>query len=461
MTSFKGIKLFYQISCTILFLIAPITFALEPRTALPADLFIHLAKKINPTVVNIATTQFIQHPQLMPFNDPFFEFFLSPYLAPQQAKPLQSLGTGFVIRSNGLIVTNTHVVNKADTIKVQLMGDDKLYTARLVGQDIYTDVALLKIDIKKQLPVARLGNSHLLQVGEWVAAFGNPYGHSHTMTKGIISAINREIDELNLFPFLQTDASINPGNSGGPLVNTKGEVIGINTAMRSHGISFAIPIDNAKVVLKDLERYGRVRRGFIGVQMAGGKSSGQKGARIIGVIPNFPAEKAGIQAQDIILKFNTKKIDTYIDLMKAVAATPINTTVPVKILRNGKILQLSLKVTEHKSAKKTKKLVRTKQTINQLGLSIKTGTKQLLETLNLPLLSRTHPVIVKVHRKGIADRAGLKKKDIVLKINGRKVSSADEVEKLLSQDRINVFNILRYRPNSGQYIALLIQIKIR
>ncbi len=439
---------------------SPITYALQPGDALPADLFIKLAKVVNPTVVNIATTQFIKYPVSIPFNDPFFEFFFSPYMTPPQAKPLQALGTGFVIRSNGLIVTNTHVVNKADSIKVQLMGSDKLHTATLIGQDIYTDIALLKIDVKKPLLVAQLGNSHQLQVGEWVAAFGNPYGHSHTMTKGIISAINRQIDELNLFPFLQTDASINPGNSGGPLVNTKGEVIGINTAMRSHGISFAIPIDNVKVVLKDLEQYGRVRRGFIGVHIEEQLDPKKKGALIVEVAPGMSAEKAGVQVQDIITKFNNKKINTYTDLFKAVAATPINTTVPIEILRKGQKLDLSIKVMENKSAKKKKVVASKEQSLLNLGLSVTTGTKDLLSSLNLPLISRTHPVIVKVHRGGLGDRAGFQKKDIILKINGRKVSSANEARKLLLRNRTNLFNILRYRPHSGQYIALLIQIKV-
>ena len=438
----------------------PIIQAPKPGDALPADLFIKLAKVINPAVVNIATSQFIKYPVSIPFNDPFFEFFFSPYMTPPQAKPLQSLGTGFVIRSNGLIVTNTHVVNKADTIKVQLMGSDKLHTAALVGQDIYTDIALLKINTKNPLPVARMGHSHQLQVGEWVAAFGNPYGHSHTMTKGIISAINREIDELNLFPFLQTDASINPGNSGGPLVNTKGEVIGINTAMRSHGISFAIPIDNVKVVLKDLEQYGRVRRGFIGVQMVQQMDPKKKGALIVEVAPGMPAEKAGLKVRDVITKFNNKKINAYTDLIKAIAATPINTSVPIEILRNGQKLKLSIVVIENKTTKEKKAAASKEKPLLNLGLSVKTGTKKLLQLLNLPPLSRIHPVIVKISRGGLADRAGFQKKDIILKINGRKVSSANEARKLLSRNRTNIFNILRYRPHSGQYIALLIQIKV-
>ena len=350
----------------------PLMPALNVGEPLPHDIFIKMAQIINPVVVNISTTQIARGPAPFPgFNDPFFDFFFN---SPHYSKPLHSLGTGFIIRSNGLIVTNTHVVNKADTIQVQLKDNPKLYKAKIVGQDKYTDIALIKIETKKSLPKARLGNSSDLRVGEWVAAFGNPYGHGHTVTKGIISAINRRIDELNLFPFLQTDAIINPGNSGGPLVNTQAEVIGINTAMRTQGISFAIPIDNVKVVLKDLENHGRVRRGFIGVHMATDKTQGkgkQKGALILEVLPNTPANSAGLKKQDIIIQFNKIKITNYKDLFQAVARTPVNKTVPVILMRAGKKHELSITVAERKAL--------TAKTKNQyLSLLMKVATKPLL-----------------------------------------------------------------------------------
>ncbi len=444
----------------------PVIAKLQSGDPLPADLFIKLAQIINPTVVNISTSQLVKQPSITPFNDPFFEFFFSPYIRPPRERALQSLGTGFVIRSNGLIITNTHVVKKADTIEVQLMENSDRYKAKLIGQDMYTDVALLKITSQKKLATVQMGKSSELQVGEWVAAFGNPYSQGHTMTKGIISAINREIDELNLFPFLQTDASINPGNSGGPLVNTAGEVIGINTAMISHGIGFAIPIDNVKVILKDLEHYGRVRRGFIGVQMSENLPSNkrQKGALIVHVIPNMPAEKAGVKKYDIISKFNKKKIHTYKDLFKAVATTPVNTTVPVEIIRNKKLIALSITVRE---SKKTTQAAVTPSSKNKpailsaLGLSLANGTKELLRSLKLPFIHRVHPVVVKIKSKGLANWAGLQKKDIILKVNGQRVSSVEEVQKIISRNRTNLFNILRYRSQSDQYINLMIRIKIR
>ena len=446
----------------------PVIKKLQPGEPLPADLFIKLAKIINPTVVNISTTQLNKEAPYPYFNDPFFDFFFSPGRTPKP-QPLQSLGTGFIIKSNGLILTNTHVVNKADTIQVQLKDSQKMYTAKVIGKDIYTDIALIKIKADKRLPTARLGDSHLLEVGEWVAAFGNPYGHGHTMTKGIISAVNREIDELNLFPFLQTDAIINPGNSGGPLANTGGEVIGINTAMRTQGISFAIPIDNVKVVLKDLESYGRVRRGFIGVQMAQAYNKNKKqqnGALILEVMENTPAEKAGIKKEDIITLFNNKKIKTYRDLFKAVASTPVNKTVPIELIRQGKKVTLDIIVAERKelSAKNTQQSPSQggrKKAPFDLGLVMVTGTKEVMKSMGLPPLNRNHPIVTEIRPGSPAAFAGFRKKDIILKANGWQVQSARDVQRRLSKNRTNTLNVLRYRPYSRQYVTMIFQLTAR
>ncbi len=447
---------------------SPFIKKLQSGEPLPADLFIKLAKIINPTVVNISTTQLNKEAPFPHFNDPF-NFFFSPGRTPQP-QPLHSLGTGFIIKSNGLILTNTHVVNKADTIQVQLQDSQKMYTAKVIGKDVYTDIALIKIKTNKRLPTAHLGDSHKLEVGEWVAAFGNPYGHGHTMTKGVISAVNREIDELNLFPFLQTDAIINPGNSGGPLVNTGGEVIGINTAMRTQGISFAIPIDNVKVVLKDLESHGRVRRGFIGVQMAQAynKKDGrkQKGALILEVMENTPAEKAGIKKEDVITLFNNKKIKSYRDLFKAVASTPVNKTVPIELIRQGKKVTLDITVAERKelSAESTQKSPspgEKKKAPFDLGLVMVTGTKKIMQSMGLPPLNRNHPIVTEIKPGSPAAFAGFRKKDIILKVNGWQVQSARDVQRRLSKNRTNTLNVLRYRPYSRQYITMIFQLTAR
>ena len=438
---------------------------LEPGKPIPSDLFVQLAKIVNPTVVNISTTQNVQN-LLFPLDDPLFDFFFSPQVRPPKSRPVQSLGTGFIIRSNGLVVTNTHVINKANVINVQLRNSDKLYKAEVIGQDIYTDVALLKIKVNRNLPAAILGNSSRLQVGELVAAFGNPYGHGHTMTQGIISAVNRKIDELNLFPFLQTDASINPGNSGGPLVNTQGEVIGINTAMRTHGISFAIPIDNVKVILKDLETHGRVKRGFIGVQMAEYNPTKQEGAFIIDVTPGTPAEKAGVRKNDIIMKFNNKDIKNYRDLFYAVASTPINQTVPLEVFRGDQKISMYIRVVERQEAlAKTRTQKPTQQEKQEapfnLGLEMVTGTKRMLASMGLPPLNRSHPVVTKVQAGSPADLAGLKKRDILLKVNGQKVYSSADVQRKLSRNRTNLLNLLRYRTYSRQYVSMTFRLKSR
>ncbi len=434
--------------------------------ALPADRFIRLAKLINPAVVNIYTTQKAVAGRA--FSDPFFDFFHPPhYMYP----PVQrSLGTGFIIDPEGLIITNTHVIDGADTIKVQLQNRKDTYSAQVRGKDKGTDVALLKIQVKEKLPTARLGKSSQLQVGEWVAAFGNPYGHGHTMTKGIISAINREISELNLFPFLQTDASINPGNSGGPLVNMQGEVVGINTAMRTHGISFAIPIDNVKVILKDLKTHGRIRRGFIGVQM-GENFTRTKGAFIADVIPKTPAMKAGLRPGDIITQFNNREIKNYRDLIYAVAQVPIGQKVSVRVWRKGKKLNLTLSVREHTppSSFAQRGAVpsspppghKQKTVPFKLGLTLIQGTPHALRTFGLAPLNRSHPLITEVLPHSPAHTAGIKVKDIILKVNGKNTYSPGDVSRLLNHNKTNTLDILRYRSYSQSYVSIHFKIKAR
>ena len=433
--------------------------------SLPLNVFVKLAKKINPTVVNISTTKDISLHSFSGFEDPFFHLFFGRQALPPETKPMPfSLGAGFIIDSKGLIATNTHVIQKADGINVQLMNSQKLYPAKVIGKDTFTDVALIQIKTDKPLPSVRLGKSSDLQIGEWVAAFGNPYGHGHTMTKGIISAVNREIDELNLFPFLQTDASINPGNSGGPLVNLKGEVIGINTAMRAHGISFAIPIDNAKAVLQDLQKHGRVRRGFIGVQLAEDLSSKPKVVKIVKVLADSPAEKTGLKPYDIIIEFNKKKIKSYTDLLKNVATSSVDKPVPIKIKRNGRTMELMITVQEITAKKRQKasypqpkKYPEPSQT---LGLTMTMGNKQTLISMGLPPLNRPYPVVTHVAPSSPADLANIRKKDIIVKVNNRDVRSINDIRRGLFRNRINSMQIIRYRPYSNQYVRRSLKLKL-
>jgi serine protease Do len=437
--------------------------------SLPKNLFIELSKLINPAVVSISTSQMVRSQgggrgmQGDPLQQ-FLEEFWGGRMGPGgpggggPAQQLQALGTGFIIRADGLIITNNHVVDQADVIKVQLDNNsNKFYEAEVVGRDARTDIALIKIDAKKQLPVAPLGVSANVQVGEWVAAFGNPYGHSHTMTKGIISAIGREIGEINRFPFLQTDASINPGNSGGPLVNTQGYVIGVNTAIdaRAQGIGFAIPIDNVKTIVKQLEETGRVKRGFIGVGLGAmtpelaaslGLSSAD-GVVITQVMKNGPASKAGIQLYDIITDFGGKKLESPTDLMNAVADTPIGNKAKVKVIRveNDRKTDHSFDITvaenqdeQNKSSKTPGKRYFGQRAPFDLGFKIADLTAQLQNDFDLAPDAQG-PLVIDVDRNSPASQAGLHPGDLILDVNKQSARKATDVIKLLRKGS----NILR------------------
>ncbi|NQZ01989.1 MAG: Do family serine endopeptidase [Bdellovibrionales bacterium] len=427
---------------------------------LPADRFVELAKLVNPAVVNISTTSMPkrQNPRRR-HQDPFFDLFeqfANPYYGRPQ-RPAQSLGTGFIIKSSGLIITNNHVVEKADVIKVQLDENSKeSYEAEVIGRDPKTDIALIKIDAKKKLPVIEFGSSQDLEVGEWVAAFGNPYGHGHTMTKGIISAIGREIDELNLFPFLQTDASINPGNSGGPLVNLQGQVIGVNTAIdaRAQGIGFAIPIDNVKSILKELESKGKVERGYIGIYMTDIDERAAKeldlkssdGALVAQVMADSPAEKAGLQPYDLIYEVAGKKVENTRDLSTAVAATPVGKKVKVKVFREGKKKTLNVKVGKHPEsqsvATRGNKTYSGQKAPFELGFRIEDWSSQLQSEFELPPLKSKHPIVTDVMRGSTAARSGLAPGDVVLDVNRKKVKSAKDLIRRLKKGN-NVIRVLK------------------
>lgn len=406
---------------------------------LPHDLFVKLAKAVNPAVVNINTSYLpkpsrmrsLPHMQRDPFFD-LFEQFMGPM--PRQAQPAQSLGTGFIIREDGLIVTNNHVIDRADEIKVTIDEASKeSFDAEVIGKDARTDIALIKIKTNKKLPVVKFGSSSDLQVGEWVAAFGNPYGHGHSVTKGIVSAIGREIDELNMLPFIQTDASINPGNSGGPLVNTQGLVVGVNTAIdaRAQGIGFAIPIDQVKALIPQLEEHGEVKRAFLGVGLQdldpmwadrlGLKEP--KGALITQVFPNTPASKAGIQPYDVVVEYNGKKIETSADLSKLVAQTPIGESVKIKVQREGGTRSLSAKV-EESSESKLARMTDQEPTLPEgkeapfgLGFALIEYDERIAKSLGIGIVGSRNPIVTKVQRGSLAAEAGLAPGDVILDVN--------------------------------------------
>jgi serine protease Do len=335
--------------------------SLKFNDPLPANAFVELAKLINPTVVNISTSS---NPKRGRARDPmlemleqFYGFPMTPYNRPQQA-----LGSGFIIRDDGLIVTNNHVISGADIIQVQLSeNSSKLYEAKVIGTDERTDIALIKISHEGKLPAASLGSSTALEVGEWVAAFGNPFGQGHSMAKGIISAKGRSLSEINKFPLIQTDTPINPGNSGGPLVNLKGQVIGVNAAIdaRAQGIGFAIPIDDVKSILPQLEKLGQIKRGFLGVGLAdldviAARQLGLRdteGAVIAGIERGSPADRGGLRMYDIVTRFNGKKITSSDELRDQVADAAIGSKVDVEVIREGKNKKLSIQIGERPKRK--------------------------------------------------------------------------------------------------------------
>ena len=331
------------------------------------DSFADLAAKASPAVVNIATTQTIHTRSAMPDLPPgspfeeFFKDFLDRRGGDQdEERQATSLGSGFIIDKSGIVVTNNHVIDDADEIVVKLSNGDE-YKATLLGKDKLTDLAVLKIDAGKDLPYIEFGDSDAARVGDWVMAIGNPYGLGGTVTVGIVSARSRQIQMGPYDDFIQTDAAINRGNSGGPLITLSGKVVGINSAIFSPtggsvGIGFSIPSNQAAPIVAQLEKGGKIRRGWLGVSLQPmtddtAESLGLKkaeGALIASVVTGDPAEKGGIQAGDVILKFDGKDIEDETKLSRVVANTEIGKDVDVVVWRNGKEKHLSVNLIQRK-----------------------------------------------------------------------------------------------------------------
>jgi len=331
--------------------------------------FADLAEELMPSVVNISTTQTIKtqanpFPFQFPPGSPFGEMFKE-FERPTERKAT-SLGSGFIIKKDGIVATNNHVIANADDIIVRV--NNKEYKAKVLGADPYSDIAVLKIQSSKNFNIVKFGNSDKARVGDWVIAIGNPFGLGGTVTSGIISARNRDINLTRYDDFIQTDASINQGNSGGPLFNMDGDVIGINTAIispsgASSGIGFAIPANYASTIIDQLIKYGETKRGWLGVRIqqvtkeiatVAGLNE-PKGAFIGGVSEGSPAEKGGMKSGDIVLEFDGQKIETMRNLPKVVANTKPNKRVVVKVWRDKKLITLRLTLGRMESAKEFKK----------------------------------------------------------------------------------------------------------
>ncbi|MCL6634232.1 MAG: trypsin-like peptidase domain-containing protein [Peptococcaceae bacterium] len=321
-----------------------------PLPGLGPDTIPDIVSRVSPAVVRINTVvKRNGGSQLDPFfNDPFFRrFFGDQFSMPSQPEVSRGLGSGFIVSADGYILTNEHVISGADEIEVTLAGREEPYRARLVGSDHDLDLAVLKIDAGGDLPTVPLGNSDTVRVGDWVVAIGNPYGLDHTVTVGVISAKGRPVtvEDRRYRNLLQTDASINPGNSGGPLLNLKGEVVGINTAInaQAQGIGFAIPSSTVQSVFNDLVQRGKVDHPWLGVYLQqvtadvarylGLKSL--SGALIASVVKGSPAYKAGLQQGDVVVRYNGSEINSPSDLIEQVGATAVGSRVEVQFVRGG------------------------------------------------------------------------------------------------------------------------------
>ncbi len=359
-------KFLKQIATKVLILVFFINTNLWSKAA--PESFADLAEELMPSVVNISTTQTVKtqanpFPFQFPPGSPFGEMFKE-FDRPTERKAT-SLGSGFVIKKNGTVITNNHVIANAEDIIVRI--NNKEYKAKVIGADPYSDLAVLKIDTKESFKIVEFGNSDKARVGDWVMAIGNPFGLGGTVTSGIISARNRDINLTRYDDFIQTDASINQGNSGGPLFDLNGNVIGINTAIispsgASSGIGFAIPSNYASTIIDQLIEFGETKRGWLGVRIQDVTKeiasiaglNEPKGAFIGGVSEGGPAEKGGIISGDIILEFDGEKIKTMRNLPRVVANTMPNKRVTVKIWRDKKLISKKLTLGRMESAKEFK-----------------------------------------------------------------------------------------------------------
>jgi len=418
---------------------------LSASAALPE--FVNLASELKPAVVNISTSKTIrsQHSGT-PFNGPgqeFFDDFFDRFFKERPDTPRQatSLGSGFIIDHNGHILTNAHVVEGADEITVTL-ADEHSMKAKVIGADRKLDLALLKIDSDGDLPVAPLGDSDALQVGEWVLAIGNPFGLEQTVTAGIVSAKGRVIGAGPYDDFIQTDASINPGNSGGPLFNTKGEVVGINTAIiaRGQGIGFAIPINVARSVLDQLKTSGHVTRGWLGVSIqvvtddladAFGLKKAE-GAVITNVFADSPAADAGLKSGDVIVAYNDEAIKHVRDLPRLVAATPVGEKATITVLRDGK--KRDIKVTIGKMKEDESPVVaETGESKQDFGLTLSDITPELAQRYELE--AGKGVLVTGVAPDSAAAAAELHRGDVLLKVGNTEVNSASAASKALKGAR--------------------------
>jgi len=433
--------------------------------------FSDIVNTVSPTVVNISTTKVISKEPGRIFDDPIFDFFgpFNDFGMPKKWKE-RSLGSGVIVSPDGYIITNNHVVEKSDEIKVTLF-DRRTFKGKIVGADSKTDIAILKIDAD-DLPTLRWGDSESLQVGEFVLAIGSPYGLSHTVTMGIISAVGRaNVGVADYEDFIQTDAAINPGNSGGPLVNTKGELIGINTAIFSRtggyqGIGFAVPSNMVRPVMEQLVKKGRVVRGWIGVtiqeltpelsQKFGLNKT--KGALVSDVASGSPAERAGIRRGDVILEFNGKEVRDVSSLRNMVAQSKPGAEVKMKMLRSGREIMVKAVIVElpkeFAEVTPSEHVPLDREFEALTGLAVMDLTREIIRQLGFNK-DEKGVVVVRVEPGSPADEAEIKKGDIIKEINRQEITNLADFNRTATNVRNNESVLLFVNRGGKKFYVIL------
>jgi len=423
--------------------------------------FANVVKGVNPAVVNISTVS--KKKLVQPFFEfsPFFDDFFGGREGRPQYRRENSLGSGFIINRDGYIITNDHVVRDAESIQVKLSNED-VYSGKVVGSDPKTDIAVIKINVKEQLPMAVLGDSDKLQVGQWAIAIGNPFGLDRTVTVGVVSATGRSNMGIETYEnFIQTDASINPGNSGGPLLNVYGEVIGINTAIvaAGQGIGFAIPINMAKRVVAQLIKKGNVTRGWLGISIQPvteeiARSFGLKraqGALVSDIMTGSPAEKAGLRQGDIIARFAGKEIKSVQQLQLLVAETPVGSQVEIEFFRDGQLKKLSLSLASADSA------------VAAIPKSSETGTGWVgLSVEDLPRDMRASGlkgvIVTGIEAGSAAAESGIQRGDVIVSVNQKRIADLKDYARAMKEgERKGSVALLVRRGNASIYFAIRIR----
>jgi len=435
---------------------AQIASVQAPARGLPD--FSALVEQYGPAVVNISTTARVRT-QAQQFQipgepgDPLYEFFRRFQIPfPQGDSIRKGIGSGFIVTADGYILTNAHVVDDAAEVAVKLT-DNREFQAKVIGVDRRTDVALVKIDAKN-LPTVRIGDPSKAKVGEWVAAIGSPFGLENTVTAGIISAKSRALPDETYVPFIQTDVAINPGNSGGPLFNMAGEVIGINSQIYSRtggymGLSFAVPIDVAMKVKDDLQKYGKVSRGRLGVTIQGvsqdlADSFGLKkaqGALVSAIEPKSPADKAGIKPGDVILAVDGRAVENSIDLPRIIGESRPGTAVNLKVWRQGETRELRASLGEIPPEKIARADDGARTGSGKLGVAV----RPLTEEERKQVAAEGGLLVEEV--EGAAARAGVQPGDVILALNNQPVKSADQLRRLVDRSRGTVALLIQREGN--------------